>query len=69
MYEKLVENFIVEICSERSKMNLPTGKSIVKIVDDTWNLDLLDLVEYGTDNNRRFRFVSVVNESVPKKGW
>ena len=40
-----------------------------KHIDDIWSLDILDLKEYGPENNEGYRYVSVLNDSFSNFGW
>ena len=51
------------------KKNYLTNKTIVKHIDDTWSLDLLDMIDYGTKNNNGFRYILVVIDNFSKFGW
>ena len=38
--------FITEIYSEPAKKKYETNKTVVKHIDNTWTLDLLDMIVY-----------------------
>ena len=38
-------------------------------IDDIWSLDILDLNDYGPENNRGYRYVLVVIDNFSKFGW
>ena len=40
--------------SKPSKWNNDTKKKQILEIDDSWSLDLLDLGDYGPENNRRY---------------
>ena len=44
-------------------------KQVNKHIDDTWSLDLLDMIDYGTKNNNGFRYILVVIDNFSKFGW
>ena len=50
-------------------MNFATNKTDVYHIDDIWSLDLLDLKEYGPENNRGYKYVLVVIDYFSKFGW
>ena len=52
MTQKNIKTFINEIYSKPSKKNDPTIKTDVYHIDDIWSLDILDLKDYGPENNR-----------------
>ena len=72
MTQKTIKKFINEIYSKPPKKNYPTNK-INKInayhIDDIWSLDILDLKHYGSENNRNYRYVSVIVDSFSKFGF
>ena len=37
--------------------NYPTNKTDVYLIDDIWCLVILDLKDYGPENNRNYRFL------------
>ena len=69
MTQKNIEIFINEIYSKPRKKNYPTNKTNVYHIDDTWSLDILDLKDYGPENNRGYRYVLVVIDNFSKFGW
>ena len=38
-------------------------------IDEIWSLDILDLKEYGPENNRCFKCVSAVIDNLLKFSW
>ena len=38
-------------------------------IDDIWSLDILDLKDYGPENNRGYRYVLVTMDNFSKYGW
>ena len=61
--------FINEIYSKPPKKNYPTNKTDVYYIDDIWSLDILDLKDYGPENNRQYRYVLVTIDNFSKYGW
>ena len=59
MTQKNIKSFINEIYSKRPKKKFTTNKSNVYHIDDIWSLDILDLKDYGPENNSRYRYVLV----------
>ena len=47
-----INTFNVEIYSESPHKKYSTNKTIIKYIDETWNMDILDLNDYGLENNR-----------------
>ena len=69
MTQKNIKIFINEIYSKPPKKNYATNKTDVYHTDDIWSLDILDLKDYGPENNRGYRYVLVVIDNFSKFGW
>ena len=69
MTQKNIKIFINEIYSKPPKKNYITNKTDVHHIDDIWSLDLLDLKDYGPENNRGYRYVLVIIENFSKFSW
>ena len=53
----------------RDQKNFPTNKTDLYHIDDIWSLDILDLKDYGLENNKGYRYVLVVIDNFSKYGW
>ena len=69
MTQKNIKIFIKEIYSKPPKKNYITNKTDVYYFDDIWSLDILDLKDYGPENNRGYRYVLVTIDNFSKFGW
>ena len=69
MTQKNIKIFINEIYSKPPRKNYATNKTDVYHIDDTWSLDILDLKDYGPENNRGYRYVLVTIDNFSKFGW
>ena len=69
MTQKNIKIFINEIYSKPPKKNYITNKTDVYHIDDIWSLDILDLKDYGSENNRGYRYVLVTIDNFSKFGW
>ena len=69
MSQKKIKIFINEIYSKPPKKYYSTNKTDVYHIDDTWSLDILDLKDYGPENNRGYRYVLVIIDNFSKFGW
>ena len=69
MTQKFIKIFINEIYSKPTRKNYATNKTDVYHIDDTWSLDILDLKDYGPENNRGYRYVLVTIDNLSKYGW
>ena len=69
MTRKKIKLFINEIYSKPPRKNYITNRTDVYHVDDIWSLDILDLKDYGSENNRGYRYVLVRMDKFSKFGW
>ena len=69
MSQKSIKIFINEIYSKPPKKYYATNKTNVYHIDDTWFLHILDLKDYGPENNRGYRYVLVTIDNFSKFGW
>ena len=69
MTQKNIKIFINEIYSKPPKKNYITNKTDVYYIDDIWSLDILDLKDYGRENNKGYRYVLVTIDNFSKFGW
>ena len=69
MTQKNIKKFINEIYSKPPKKYYATNKTDVYYIDDIWSLDILDLKDYGPENNRGYRYVLVIIDNFSKFGW
>ena len=69
MSQKNIKIFINDIFSKGPKKNYATNKTDVHYVDDTWSLDILDIKDYGPENNKNYRYVLVIIDNFSKFGW
>ena len=69
MTQRNIKNFINETYSKSPKRNYATNKTDVYYIDEIWSLDILDLKDYGPENNRGYRFVLLIRDSFSKFGW
>ena len=69
MSQKNIKRFINEFYSKPPKKNYSTEKTDVYHFDDIWSLDILDLRDYGSKNNRGYRYVLVIKDNFSNFGW
>ena len=55
MTQENIKIFINELYSRGPKKNYDTDKTDVYHIDDIWSLDILDLKDYGPENNRGYK--------------
>ena len=68
MTQKNIKIFINEIYSKPPEKNYSTNETDVYYSDDIWSLDILDLKDYGPENNRGYRYVLVIIDNFSKFG-
>ena len=69
MNKDLVKIFIDEIYSPPPKENFETNKIIYNHNDEIWSIDLADMVDSKTSNNRGFRYIIVKFDNFSKYLW
>ena len=69
MTQKNIKIIINEIYSKGPRKSYPTNKTDVYHIDHIWSLDILDLKDYGIENNRGYRYVLVTIDNFSKYGW
>ena len=69
MTQRNIKIFINEIYSKPPKKYYATNKTDVYFIVDIWSLDILDLKDYGSENNRGYRYVLVTIDNFSKYGW
>ena len=69
MTQKNIEIFFDEIYSKPPKRYYATNKTDIHHIDDTWSLDIIDLKDYGPENNRGYRYILVTIDNFSKFGW
>ena len=69
MTQKNIKIFLNEIYSRGPKKIYATNKTDVYHIDDIWSLDILNLKDYGPENNRNHRYVLVIIDNFSKFGW
>ena len=69
MTQKNIKLFLKEIYSKKPKKKYNTNRTDVYHIDDIWSLDILDLKDYGPENNRGYRYILVIIDNFSKFGW
>ena len=69
MTQKIFKLFINEIYSKPPKKNYITNRTDNYHIDDIWSFDILDLKDYGPENNRKNRYVLVIIDNFSKFEW
>ena len=62
----LTKIFIDEIYSKSPNKNYSTNKIIYNHIDEIWSIDLADMIDYKTSNNKGFRYIFIVIDNFSK---
>ena len=65
----LTKIFIDEIYSKPPRKNYPTNKVVYKHIDEIWSIDLADMVDYKTSNNKGYRYILIIIDNFSKYLW
>ena len=57
------------IANHQKRMNSITNETNDYYIENFWSLDILDLKNYGPENNRSYRYVLVVVNNFSKFRW
>ena len=63
--QSLSDTFSNGIFSKPSKKNNETNKTLLKSIDETWSIDLLQMDDYGVENNKGYKYI----DNFSKFGW
>ena len=69
MKKNLTKKFIDEIYSKPPKKNYPTNKIIYNHIDEIWSIDLADMIDYKTSNNKGYRYIFIIIDNFSKYLW
>ena len=67
--QSLVDFFIKEIYFKTAMKNNEKNETVVKHIDSTWSLNLVDMIDSGVNNNKGYRFIFVVLDHFSFYGW
>ena len=65
----LIKIFVDESYSKPPKKNYPTNKIVYNHIDEIWSIDLADMVDYKTSNNKGFRYIFIIIDNFSKFFW
>ena len=49
--------------------NYETNKVVYNLVDEIWSIDLFDMTDYKTSNNKGYRYIFVIIDNFSKNVW
>ena len=64
-----IDTFINEIYFKAPNKNYLTNKTFVKYINETWSSDLIDMNDYGIENNKGYRYILTVIDNFSKFAW
>ena len=62
-----IKIFIDEIFSPSSRKTTETNTKLYNQSQDNWLIDLLDMLDCGNSNNRRYRYIKVMIDVFSRK--
>ena len=65
----LIKIFIDEIYSKPPKKNYETNEILYNHIDETWSIDLADMIDYKTSNNKGLRYIFIIIDNFSKYLW
>ena len=65
----LTKIIIDEIYSKVPMRNYPTNKIIYNHIDEIWSIDLADMIDYKTSNNKSYRYIFVIIDNYSESFW
>ena len=64
-----MKTFIDEIYNTPPKKFYPTNKIIYNHIDEIWSIDLADMIDYKSSNNKGFRYIFFIIDNFSKYLW
>ena len=69
MKKDVIEVFIDETYSKPPIKIYPTNKTIYNHIDETWSINLADMIDYKISNNKGFRYIFIIIDKFSKYLW
>ena len=69
MKKDLTRILIDEIYSKQPKKNYPTNKIVYNHIDEISSIDLADMIDYKTSNNKNYRYIFIIIDNFSKYLW
>ena len=69
MKKNLTKIFIDEIYSKPRRKIYPTNKIVYNHIDEIRSIDLADMIDYKTSNNKGLRYIFVIIDNFSKNLW
>ena len=65
----LIKAFIDAIYCKPPEKIYETNKIIYNQIDETWSIDLVDMIDYKTSIKKRFRYIFIIIDIFSKFSW
>ena len=65
----VIKNFIDEIYSSPPGKIYPTNKIIYNHIDEIRSIDLADMIDYKTSNNKGYSYIFIIIDNYSKYLW
>ena len=65
----LTKIFLDEIYSKPPMRNYSTNKIVYTYVAELWSIDLADMIDYKSSNNKGYRYIFIMVDNFSKKLW
>ena len=69
MEKDLTKTFIDDFYSTPPKKKYSTNKIIYNHIDEIWSIDLADMIDYKTSNNKGFSYIFIIIDNFSKYLW
>ena len=69
MKKDLTKIFINEIYSKAPRKNYESNKIIYNHIDETWSINLADMIDYKISNTKGFRYIFIIIDNFFKYLW
>ena len=67
--KELIKTFVAEIYSKQPNKNYGTNKIVYNHNDEFWSIDLADMIDCKTSNNKGFRCIFIIIHNLSKYLW
>ena len=69
MKRNLIKIFIDELYSKAPKKNYETNKIFYNHIDEIWSINLAEMIDYKTSNNKGYRYTFIRIDKFSKYAW
>ena len=69
MKKDLSKILMNELCNKAPRRNYKTNKIIYNHIDETWSIDLADMIDYKISNIKGFIYIFIIIDNFSKYLW